>query len=108
AVFGHLTEAEPTPPQPLGDDLFKPHKSPTADEQDIARVEGDAGLHRVLVAALRWHRGDRPFEKLQKDVLDAQPQIFEARATPLDFVDLVNVDDATLSSVHVAFGSQDQ
>ena len=29
-------------------------------------------------------------------------------ATPLDLVDLVDVDDATLSSVHVTFGSQDQ
>ena len=62
----------------------------------------------MLIAALRWHRGDRAFENLQESVLDAQPQIFEARATPLDLVDLVDVDDATLSSVHVAFGSQDQ
>ena len=41
-------------------------------------------------------------------MLDALPQIFEASAAPLDFVDLVNEDDAPLSSVHVTFGSQDQ
>ena len=59
AVFRHLTEAESTPPETLGDDVFQPHKSPTADKKDIGRVEGDAWLHRVLVAARRRHRGDR-------------------------------------------------
>ena len=43
AVFRHLTEAEPTPPETLGDDVFQPHKCPAADEQDVGRVEGDAG-----------------------------------------------------------------
>ena len=59
AVFRHLTEPEPTPPEPLGDDVFQPHERPAADEEDVGRVEGDAWLLRVLIAALRWHRGDR-------------------------------------------------
>ncbi|MGB2611832.1 MAG: hypothetical protein WBC80_22910, partial [Isosphaeraceae bacterium] len=58
AVFGHLTEPEPTSPEPLGDDLFQPHERPAADEQDVRCVEGDAWLSRMLIAALRWHRGD--------------------------------------------------
>ena len=44
AVFGHLTEPEPAPPEPLGDDVFQPDERPAADEQDVGRVEGDAGL----------------------------------------------------------------
>ncbi len=58
AVFGQLTEPEPTPPEPLGDNLFQTHKRPAADEQDIARVEGHAWLSRMLITALRWHPGD--------------------------------------------------
>ena len=108
AVFGHLTEPEPTSPEPFGDDLFQPDECPSADEQDVGRVEGDAGLLWMLIAALRWHRGDRAFDELQEALLDAQPQILEARATPLDLVDLIDVDDATLSNLDVTFGSQDQ
>ena len=78
AVFSHLTEPKPTPPKPLGDDLLQTHERPTADEQDVGRVEGNARLHRVLVAALRRHRGDRAFQHLQEGVLDALPQILEA------------------------------
>ena len=72
AVFGHLTEAKPAPPEPLGDDVFQPDERPAADEQDVGRVEGDAWLSRMLIAALRWHRGDRAFEHLQEGVLDAE------------------------------------
>ena len=78
AVFRHLTEAKAAPPEPFGDDLFQAHERPAADEQDVGRVEGDAWLSRMLIAALRWHRGDRAFEHLQQGVLDAQPQILEA------------------------------
>ena len=53
AVFGHLTEPEPTPPEPLGDDVFEPDERPAADEQDVRRVEGDAWLSRMLIAALQ-------------------------------------------------------
>jgi len=43
----------------------------------------------MLVAARRRHRGDCAFDELQEGVLDAEPQIFEARATtPLDFVEI--------------------
>ena len=65
AVFRHLTEAEAAPPETHGDDLFQTYERSAADEQDVGRVEGDAGLLRVLVAAKRWHSGDRAFEKLR-------------------------------------------
>jgi len=78
AVFRHLTEAEAAPPKPLGDDVVQPDECPAADEQDGRRVEGDAWLSRMLIAALRWHRGDRAFEQLQKGVLDAEFHVLEA------------------------------
>src|SRR5271166_4983021 len=53
AVFGHLTEAKTASPETLGDDVFEPDKCPAADEQDVRRVEGDAWLSRMLIAARR-------------------------------------------------------
>ena len=101
AVFRHLTEPEPTPPKPLGDDVFQTHERPAADEQDVGRVEGDARLRRMLVAALRRHRGDRAFEHLQEGVLDAESHVLEARSARLDLVDLVDEDDALLGNTEV-------
>ena len=69
AVFRHLTESEPAPPETLGDDVFKTDEGSTADEQDVRRVEGHPRLLGVLVATLRWHRGDNAFEHLQEGVL---------------------------------------
>ena len=77
-------------------------------KRTLARVEGDAWLSRMLVAARRRHRGDRAFEHFQEGVLDALPQILEARPARPDFVDFVDVDDATLSNLDVTFGSLDQ
>ena len=108
AVFRHLTEAEAAPPETHGDDLFQTYERPAADEQDVGRVEGDAGLLRVLVAAKRWHSGDRAFEKLQEGVLNAQTQILSGSPTRLPSVDLVDVDDAPLSGFQVSTGSLDQ
>src|SRR5271157_5460044 len=78
AVFRHLTEPETISSEPLGDDVFQTHECPSADEQDVGRVEEDAWLSRMLIAARRRHRGDRAFDELQEGVLDAKPQIFEA------------------------------
>ncbi|MGB2612371.1 MAG: hypothetical protein WBC80_25635, partial [Isosphaeraceae bacterium] len=50
AVFRHLTESEPAPPETLGDDVFKTDEGSTADEQDVRRVEGHPRLLGVLVA----------------------------------------------------------
>ncbi len=58
----------------------------------------------MLLAALRWHRCDCAFKKFQEGVLDALPQIFVARATPLDLVDLVNENDALLGNISIAVG----
>ncbi len=74
----------------------------------VGRVEGDPRLHRVLVTALGWHHGDRPFEKFEQGVLDALSQVLEARPTPLDLVYLVDENDALLGNTEVAAGSMDQ
>ena len=55
----------------------------------------------MLETALRWHRGDRAFEHFQEGLLDTQTQILEARPAPLDLVDFVDEDCATLSSGNV-------
>ncbi len=39
AGFGHLPEPEPAPPETLGDDVFQPDECPTADKEDVGRVE---------------------------------------------------------------------
>ena len=41
-------------------------------------------------------------------MLDPLSQILEARPARPDLVDFVDVDDATLSNLHVAFGNLDQ
>ena len=46
-------------------------ESATADKEDIAGVDLDQRLLRVLPAALRWNTGYRPLEDLQEFLLDA-------------------------------------
>ncbi len=48
-----------------------------------------------------WHRGDRAFQNLEQGVLDALPQILVASPTRLDFVDLVDENDALLGSINI-------
>jgi len=66
AVFRHLTEAETTPPEPLGDNVFQPNEGPAADEQDVGRVEGNARLLRMLEATLRGTVAIVPSKSLSK------------------------------------------
>jgi len=73
---------KPTPSQSPGDDVFKTHKRTAADEQHVVRVKADPRLHRMLVAALWWHRGDRAFEELQDGVQDTLSQILVASPAP--------------------------
>ena len=56
---------------PLGDDLLQPLERATADEEDVARVDLDVFLMRVLAAALRRHIGDRALDDLEQRLLHA-------------------------------------
>ena len=86
-------------------DIVQPGESAADDEQDVARVDLQKLLVRVLAAALRRNIGYRAFQDFQQRLLDALARhiprdgrvgIGHAR----DFVDLVNIDDA-------AFGARD-
>jgi len=58
----------------------------------------------MLPAALRGHRGDRAFKKLQEGVLDALMQILVARPARLDLVYFIDENDALLGKINIAVG----
>jgi hypothetical protein len=43
AIFRHLIEPETATAEPHGDDVLKTYKRPAADEEDVGRVERNAG-----------------------------------------------------------------
>src|SRR3546814_4783768 len=50
----------------LLDDLLQAGKSAAADEQDIAGIDLQEFLLRMLAATLRRHRGDGAFDQLER------------------------------------------
>src|ERR1700676_797899 len=74
AVVGtqHLgAEANPRFGSALADDLLQAIKRPPADEKNVGGVDLDELLVRVLAPALRRHRRDRAFDKLEQRLLHA-------------------------------------
>ena len=109
----HLgAEADGVLADPARDDLVEPREGAAADEEDVRRVDREELLVRVLAAALRRHRGDRPFEDLQERLLDALAGHVarDRRVVRLarDLVDLVDVDDPGLGLLDVEVGRLDQ
>src|SRR5690606_32796884 len=51
---------------PRLDDLFEPVEGTTADEEDVAGVDLDVLLLRMLTPALWRHRSGSPFQDLQQ------------------------------------------
>ena len=64
-------ESDTTLGGPVLDYLLQACEGAAADEKDIAGINLQKLLLRVLAAALRRYRGDRPFNKLQQRLLDA-------------------------------------
>src|SRR5215210_7937360 len=93
-------EADRVAADPLRDDPLEPGERAAADEEDVRRVDREELLVRVLAAALRRNRGDRPLEDLQERLLDALAGDVsrDRRVVGLarDLVDLVDVDDPGL------------
>src|SRR5262245_64552821 len=87
------------------DDLLETREGSAADEQDIAGVDLQELLLRVLATALRRHRGDSPLDELQqrllyaftRDVAGDRGVIGLAR----DLVDLIDVHDPRLCLLDV-------
>src|SRR5436190_5114143 len=92
--------------------LVEADEGAAADEEDVARVDLEELLVRVLAAALRRDIGDRAFEDLQERLLDAFPRhVARDRGILVlaaDLVDLVDVDDALLALLDVAAGRLQQ
>ncbi len=87
------------------DDFFQAGKGATADKQDLAGVDLQELLLRMLTAALRRHRGDGAFDQLEQRLLHAFPGhiagdggVFRLARNLVDFVD---VDNAGLGLLHI-------
>jgi hypothetical protein len=93
---------------PARDNLVETDKRPTADEQNVRGVHRGELLMRVLPAALRRHVGDGAFEDLQQRLLHALAGDIarDGRVLVLaaDLVDLIDVDDARLTALHIPIG----
>src|SRR5690606_2046461 len=108
APFDVGAEAQARLTQPALDDLIQADERPAADEQDVARVDLQEVLLRVLTATLRRHVGDGALDDLQERLLHAFAR-YVARdrgvvALAADLVDFVDVDDAPLRALHVVVG----
>src|SRR5829696_3654514 len=94
------------------DDALQAGKGAAADEQDVRRVDLQELLLRVLAAALRRHRGDRPLHDLEQRLLHALARHVAGDrgvvGLPRDLVDLVDVDDAALGPLDVVVGGLEQ
>ncbi len=101
-------EAERLLPHAALDNLFKPHESPAADEQDIRGIHGRKFLVRMLAPTLRRDVGDRTFENLQQRLLHALARNVASNRGVLvllrDLVDLVYIYDALLGLLDVSIG----
>ena len=105
-------EADPALADALLDDLLEPLEGAAADEQDVAGVDLDVFLVRVLAAALRRDVGDGALDDLQERLLHALAGDVagDRRVVGLarDLVDLVDVDDAALGALDVEVGGLDE
>ncbi len=85
--------------------MFKSDKRSAADEQDVARIDLNELLVRMLASALGRHIGDGPFDELEQRLLHpfARDVAGDGRAVALtaDLVDFIDVDYATLGSLHI-------
>ena len=94
------------------DDLVEVGERPTADEQDVRRVDRQELLVRVLAPTLGRHARNGALEDLEQRLLDtlAAHVARDRRVVGLarDLVDLVDVDDPGLGLLHVEVGGLDQ
>ena len=87
------------------DDFVQSLERAAADEENVARVDLNELLVRMLASALRRNVRDRALDDLQQRLLHALAgDVARNRgilALAGDLVDLVNVDDAALGELHV-------
>ena len=94
------------------DDLIKAGESTAADEEDVAGVDLDHFLIRMLASALRRHVRHGAFQDLQKSLLDAFAGDVAGDGDVLgllgDLVDFIDVDDTALGFLDVVVRGLDE
>src|SRR3989440_5278919 len=98
-------EADTALLRPVENDLLEAREGAAANEQDIAGVDLQEFLLRVLAAALRRDRRDRALDELQQRLLHALARDVAGDRGVVrlarDLVDLIDVDDAGLRLLDV-------
>ena len=94
------------------DDLFKPGKCATANEQDVRRIHLQEFLLRMLAPALRRHGSDRAFHDLEQRLLHPLPAHVARDGWVVrfaaDLVHFINIDNAALGAFHIVIRSLQQ
>src|SRR2546423_12240053 len=99
-------EAQRFVSQAAFDHFLETDKSAPTNEQDVAGIDREELLMRMLASTLRRHIGDRPFQNLQQRLLhaftgnvscDRRVLVFSA-----NLVDFIDIDDPLLRAFDVA------
>ena len=103
ANFG--SESHRFPIEALFDNVLEPHERPSADEQDIAGIDLNEFLVRMLAPALRRHVGDGSLDEFEQRLLYPFARHVASDgwtvALAADLVDFIDVDNATLGPFHI-------
>lgn len=106
------TEAHDAFGEAAVDDFIEAGESAAADEEDIAGVDLDHFLIRMLASALRRHVRHGAFQDLQESLLDAFTGDVAGDGDVLgllgDLVDFIDVDDAALGFLDVIVRGLDE
>ena len=99
----------------LLDDVVQTGEGATADEENVARVDGGVLREGRLHATRKRHLHRRALKHLEQALLDGFATDITTTARALgtaialgDLVDLVNVDDAMLGTLDIALGCGDE
>jgi hypothetical protein len=94
---------------PPFDDPLDAGKRPAADKQDVAGIDGDELLLRVLSSTLRGDMYLRAFEQLEQSLLYPLSTHITGDGRVIAFagnlVDFIDEDDAALSLLHFVIGN---
>ena len=110
AELGAKTQGAPS--HPLADDLFQSLESPSADEQNVARVHLNHRLFRMLAPPFGRDIGSGTLQDLEQSLLHALARDIAAdrrgRALARDLVHFVQVEDALFGPGSVVIGRLQQ
>src|SRR5262249_29215026 len=112
AVFVVGAEADGLFAEAFADDVFEADERAAADEENVAGVDLDVLLLRVLATPLWRDVADGAFEHFEQGLLDAFAGNVARDADVLarlgDLVDFVDIDDAALGGFDVEVGGVEE